>query len=112
MNRINIDLLTESELVDLNHRIVERLRMIRQLHAHKAMLEFRIGDRVSFQAHAGPPITGVLTRYNRKSVSVITEDGQRWNVSPQLLRPAESIAQPGKKDAHSSSKEVIPFRQK
>jgi hypothetical protein len=27
----------------------------------------------------------VLTRYNKKSVTVITDDGQRWNVSPHFL---------------------------
>jgi hypothetical protein len=33
----------------LNHRIVQRLRLMSQVHAHKAMLEFRIGDRVTFE---------------------------------------------------------------
>jgi hypothetical protein len=28
----------------------------------------------------------MLTRYNRKTVTVITEDGEHWNVSPTLLR--------------------------
>jgi hypothetical protein len=31
---INIDQLTEAELIDLNHRIVARLRFLRQLEAH------------------------------------------------------------------------------
>jgi hypothetical protein len=42
---IDIDKLSESELVDLNHRIVERLRFMRQARAHVAMLQFRIGER-------------------------------------------------------------------
>ena len=49
---IDIDGLTEAELIDLNHRIVERLRFLQQMRAHKQMLEFRIGDRVAFQATA------------------------------------------------------------
>jgi len=32
----------------------------------------------------------MLTRYNRKSVTVITDSGQRWNVAPKLLRRADS----------------------
>ena len=32
----------------------------------------------------------MLTRYNRKTVTVITDDGQHWNVSPQFLRRVES----------------------
>ena len=90
MNRINIDHLAEAELIDLNHRIVERLRLISQVHAHKAMLEFRIGDRVTFEPESGTTVFGILTRYNKKSVTVITEDGHRWNVSPRFLRLAES----------------------
>ncbi|MGQ0834450.1 MAG: hypothetical protein ACT4O5_05900 [Gammaproteobacteria bacterium] len=82
---IDIDGLTEAELVDLNHRIVERLRFLQQMRAHSRMLEFRIGDRVSFRPDAGPPVAGVITRYNRKTVTLIAEDGRRWNVAPGFL---------------------------
>ena len=88
MSKIDIDELTEAELVDLNHRIVERLRFLSQMRAHSTMLEFRIGDRVSFQPEGLPPVTGMLTRYNKKTVTVITDDGHRWNVSPAFLRKA------------------------
>jgi len=47
--RIDIDALTEAELIDLNNRIVERLRFLNQMRAHGQMLQFKIGDRVSFQ---------------------------------------------------------------
>jgi hypothetical protein len=46
---IDIDRLTEAELVDLNHRIVERLRLLQHIRAHADMLEFKIGERVTFQ---------------------------------------------------------------
>ena len=35
--RIEIDKLTEAELVDLNNRIVARLRFLREMRAHAAM---------------------------------------------------------------------------
>jgi hypothetical protein len=35
---VDIDKLTEPELVDLNRRIVERLRLLQQMRAHKQML--------------------------------------------------------------------------
>ena len=82
---IDIDGLTEAELLDLNRRVVERLRLLRQVRAHKQMLEFRIGDRVAFRADGRGAAEGMLTRYNRKSVTVITDDGQQWNVAPALL---------------------------
>lgn len=46
MTKIDIDKLTEAELVDLNHRMVERLRFLHQMRAHKSMLEFSLGERV------------------------------------------------------------------
>ncbi|ANY82747.1 hypothetical protein BB934_31345 (plasmid) [Microvirga ossetica] len=83
---IDIDQLTEAELIDLNHRIVERLRFLNQMRAHVEMLEFKIGDRVTFQPPGQGPLEGMLTRYNKKTVTVIADTGQRWNVSPTLIR--------------------------
>lgn len=87
---IDIDKLTEAELIDLNHRIVARLRALDALRAHRDMLEFRIGDRVSFQPTGQGTIEGMLMRTNRKTVTVITDEGRQWNVSPGLLRKAAS----------------------
>jgi hypothetical protein len=84
--KIDIDKLTEEELIDLNHRIIERLRFLSQMRAHSKMLDFRIGDRVTFQPEGRPPVVGMLTRYNKKTVTVITDSGQHWNVAPGLLR--------------------------
>jgi hypothetical protein len=86
--KIDIDRLTEAELVDLNHRIVARLRFLQQMRAHSEMLEFKIGDRVVFQPPGERPVTGMLTRYNRKTVTVITDEGRQWNVSPGVLSRA------------------------
>ena len=85
---IDIDRLTEAEPIDLNRRIVERLRLLRQMRAHKQMLQFRIGDRVAFQADGRDAVEGMLTRCNRKSVTLITNDGHQWNVAPGLLTRA------------------------
>lgn len=87
--KIDIDKLTEAELVELNHRIVARLRFLNHMRAHSEMLKFRIGDRVTFRPDGRPNVVGVLTHYNKKTVTVITDGGQRWNVSPGLLRRVE-----------------------
>lgn len=87
--KIDIDRLTEAELVNLNNRIVERLRLLHQMRAHNQMLKFKIGDRVAFQPEGRPVVVGMLTRYNRKTVTVITDSGERWNVAPRLLRRAD-----------------------
>lgn len=85
---IDIDKLTEEELIDLNNRIVARLRFLNQMRAHSQMLDFRIGNRVTFQPDGRPQLSGIITRYNRKTVTVITDGGQHWNVAPGLLRKA------------------------
>jgi hypothetical protein len=89
--------LTESELIDLNHRIVARLQFLRHLEAHSSMLEFRIGERVTFHPDGRPSVTGMITRYNKKTVSIVTDDGHRWNVAPQVLERAapRSAGEPG-----------------
>ena len=40
---------------------------------------------------------GTLTRYNRKTVTVVTDSGQHWNVSPGLLSKIDSSATANRK---------------
>ncbi len=101
--RIDISQLTESELVDLNRKIVERLRMIRQVQAHVSMLQFTIGERVWFQTDLRR-VEGVLVRYNKKSVTVITDQGDRWTVSPGLLKRSGTAA------SNDQGDNVIPMK--
>jgi hypothetical protein len=89
---MDIDQLTEAELIALHYRIVERLRFMEQMRAHSTMLAFSIGERVTFSREGRPPVTGMVVKYNKKTVTVITDDGQRWNVSPSFLRKAEPKA--------------------
>ena len=90
MAPINIDELSEAELIDLNHRIVERLRFLSQMRAHSEMLDFKIGERITFHPEGYPQLFGILTRYNRKTMTVITDAGQQWNVAPRLLRRVDA----------------------
>ncbi len=82
-----LELLTEEELVQLNHVIVARLRLMQQIRAHGAMVKFRVGQRVKFATAAGEIIRGTISRHNRKSVTVVTEAGVQWRVGPELLQP-------------------------
>ena len=102
---IDIDKLSEEELIDLNNRIVARLRFLNQMRAHSQMLDFRIGDRVAFQPEGRAPLFGIITRYNRKTVTVITDSGQRWNVAPRLLR---KVATPSNTDTGNAK--VVQLR--
>jgi len=104
--KFDIEEMTEQELIDLNHRIIARLRFLKQTRAHEAMLEFRIGDRVTFQPDGAAPLKGIITRYNRKTVTIITEGGERWNVGPTLLRKV-----PSEKVNPSQNLRIVPLKQ-
>jgi hypothetical protein len=105
MAEIDIDRLSEADLIHLNHRIVERLRFLEQMRAHAQMLEFRVGDRVCFQSGGHGSVEGMLTRYNRKTVTVIADDGRQWNVSPGLLRRAGSL-----KTAEANASNIVRLK--
>jgi hypothetical protein len=89
--KIDLDRLTEAELIDLNRRVVERLRFLQQMRTHATMLRFSVGDRVQFQPPNRPLLTGVITRYNRQTVTILTDQREHWNVAPQLIRPADVV---------------------
>ncbi len=106
--KIDIDRLTEAELIDLNQQSRCSPPILgAQMRAHAQMLEFKIGDRVSFQPDGHRRLVGILTRYNRKTVTVVTDDGQRWNVSPRLLGRADEPRGSG-----NSASNIVPLRKK
>ena len=75
--QIDVDKLSERELIDL--------RSHRRPPAFSWDDAGSCGDRVSFHPAGQGPVAGTLTRYNKKTVTVITDDGRQWNVSPNLL---------------------------
>ena len=86
---IDLDQLSRSELVALNREIVAR---IKQMDAHavaKDMVQFRPGDQVSFEARDGT-VLGRVMKLNRKTISILAEDGCQWNVSPHALKPVKN----------------------
>jgi len=89
---IDIDRLTRNELVDLNRRIVERLKFMDALDAHREIMKLSVGARVRFEAPGRGELQGVLVKYNRKTVTVIV-GSEHWNISPHLLRTAEKEAE-------------------
>jgi hypothetical protein len=106
MLKIDIDSLSEEQLVELNHKIVARLRFLNQMRSHAQMLDFRIGEKVLFRPSGRPAVIGTLTRYNKKSVTVITDAGEHWNISPSLLSKVDA---PGHQNAEAPDSTVVPF---
>ncbi len=88
---IDIDGLSFEELLELNQRVVARLKMLESMQAHIEMMRFSPGQRVSFE-HQGGRILATLVKYNRKTVTVVTDNGQRWNITPHLLSAVKDAA--------------------
>jgi hypothetical protein len=93
-SKIEFDRPTEEELIDLNYRIVERLHFLHRARAHSRMLEFSVGDRVSFEAEGREPLLSVLildtTRRRRLLSPTKVDDG----TSHRALRKVKDVRAP------------------
>jgi hypothetical protein len=101
--KIDISQLDEAQLLALNQQIVARLKYLQEARTHRQMMRFKVGDRVSFHPPGHDPKSGVIVKYNRKTVTVVTDDQHQWNVAP-VSRVIEAAA--GKS---ASSAQVIPL---
>ena len=84
--------LGEEELRYLNRLIVERLKLVSQEKSTRAMSRFNTGETVHFTDIEGREKCGQILKLNKKTASILTTDGQRWNVAPALLRGIEDDA--------------------
>ncbi len=81
--------LGQEELLYLNRLIVERLKLLSQARATVAMARFNIGELVRFNTDDGRTIAGRIIKLNKKTISILTNDHQRWNVAPVFLERVE-----------------------
>lgn len=92
---LDLTQLTEDELIALNHRIVERIKFLRQNRYRQTLAQFSVGDRVSFQPECGHEVVGTIVRLNRKSVTVVNSEGHQWRVSPTFVKKVVAEAAGG-----------------
>lgn len=104
-----IDDMSEEVLITLHNLIVNRLNMLQRQRTRQSMGDFRLGDVVSFRTEDGQMVTGVLVRLNKKTVTVHTESGARWNVSPQLLQDCYDYMEAFKQVMDSTSKVQMDY---
>ena len=84
---IDLDNLSREELVELNDRVIDRLKYLDTVHAQQAMKALNIGSQVSFDSRRNGRVFGTVIKFNRKSVVVLTEDRAQWRVPPDILTP-------------------------
>ena len=82
---IDIHGLSFEELLELNQRVVARLKMLESMQTHIEMMRFKPGQRVSFE-HGCGRLLATLVKYNRKPVTVVIDNGQRWNIGSSTFR--------------------------
>ncbi len=88
-----IDQLDEDELHGAYRLLSERLKLVHKARALLEMRKFNIMDRVSF-THNGKRYEGFVNRLNQRSITVLLDDGNRWNVSPGALTKIETEENP------------------
>ena len=77
---------SEAELIELNRKIVEHIKLRRQRESQQAMDRFDLGETVCFKNREGRIVEGKIISFNKKTVTIERGDcGHRWRVSPQLL---------------------------
>ncbi len=82
----SLDELSHKELIMLNREIVARIKEFNALKAQSELQQFRVGNQVQFMSSAGDLVVGTIVRINKKTVSLVTEEGARWKVSPSFLK--------------------------
>ena len=105
---IELDGLSYDELLGLNNRIIERLKILDATDALNAMMKFNVGAKVCFDSTKHGMQVGTLIKFNQKTVTVLTDGGRRWKVSPQMLSPIVKEATDGMKVIDMKKKKFDP----
>ncbi len=107
---INLEDLTYDELIGLNRAIVERLKFLDSMQTQNEMMQFSPGEKVCFQASANRMVIGTLVKYNKKTVTVVTDDGEKWNISPHFLSKHVPATTKNNNKNKKKKGKVIEFR--
>ena len=90
---LEVNALTEEELIELNHAVIRNIKAIRTRRADSIKFSLNVGDQVTFTGRqrgrggARFPVTGVITKIKRKRAEVRSSNGTNWNVNfSQLTR--------------------------
>ncbi len=76
--------LDEEQLRELNHKVVEKLKLIRRARSTVSMARFNLRDKVYFIDNGEKKIGNVL-RLNPRSVTVALDNGHEWRIAPDFL---------------------------
>lgn len=99
---MDIEKLSLEQLIELNRRIVRRIRYLSEIKTGDALRKFEIGDRVSFQ-NEGRTVEGMVVRVNQKTATIQTKEGS-WRIPPRFLTKVDLRRLPQPLDLQSMMK--------
>ena len=87
---MNIDNLTEQQLIELNNRVVERINRLRKSAAMRTKRVLRAGQTVTFVDNYGFKTRGVVVKVNRTKAKIRVRNPSdhrhtTWNVPMNML---------------------------
>jgi plastocyanin len=80
-----IENLSLDELSDLNLLVTDRMEIMLKANTLFSMAQFTTGDRVRWTGNDGKEHNGIITKFNQRSVIVMSSENARWKISPELL---------------------------
>ncbi len=83
---MDVSSLTYEELLELNKKVVAQINFLRDVKRHENMMQFNPGEKVSIDIPDQGLQRATILKLNRKTVGIITEAGEQWNVPPNTLR--------------------------
>jgi hypothetical protein len=84
-NEINIDDMSREDLLALNRRIVAQIKNLDDIRTRTKLAELRVGEHVAFTPPSSNVVFGIISKINRTTVTVLSDYGEHWNVSPNQL---------------------------
>lgn len=82
---IDLDGLNIDELVELNNMVVRRIEDLEQFETQKIMMQFLRGERILVPKKNGGTFSAVVQKHNRKTITVVADNGRKYNIPPQIL---------------------------
>ena len=86
---VDINKLNKRELLLLNEQIVARLQYLDGIEL-SPVKDFSIGDSVCFEPVTGKVLNANVLKLSDKTASVLTDDGEKWNVALAFLSKTTS----------------------
>ena len=81
-----INLMDLDELIKLHNYIIKRIKFISETKVMEHVQDFELLDKVYFFDDNGNKVNGTVIKLNKKTVTITTDSGMEWRVSPHFLK--------------------------